>query len=37
MVWLNINAFVLLIGYEIDALLCYHHSIKQHHNEDDKA
>jgi membrane protein len=33
MVWLNINAFVLLIGYEINAAIYYHHSIKQKHPE----
>ena len=37
MVWLNINAFVLLIGYEINAAIYYHHSIKQHHNEDNQG
>jgi membrane protein len=26
MIWLNINAFVLLIGYEINAAIYYHKS-----------
>lgn len=29
LIWLNINAFVLLIGYEINAAIYYHHSIRQ--------
>jgi membrane protein len=34
LIWMNINAFVLLIGYEINAAIYYHHSIKQQHGEE---
>lgn len=29
MIWLNLNAFVLLVGYEINAAIYYHHTIRQ--------
>jgi membrane protein len=29
MVWLNLNAFMLLIGYEINAAIYHHHSIRR--------
>ena len=32
LVWMYINAFVLLIGYEINAAIYHHHSIKQLHD-----
>jgi membrane protein len=31
MIWLNLNALVLLIGYEINVAIYYHRSIKQKH------
>ena len=34
LVWLNLNAFVLLIGYEINAAIYLHHSIRQQKKED---
>ena len=33
MVWLYLNAFVLLIGYEINAAIYHHRSIKQKHGD----
>ena len=32
LIWLNLNALVLLIGYEINVAIYYHRSIKQKHN-----
>jgi membrane protein len=32
LIWLNLNALVLLIGYEINVAIYYHRSIKQTHN-----
>ena len=29
MIWLQLNAFVLLVGYEINAAIYFHHSIRQ--------
>lgn len=36
LIWLNLNALVLLIGYEINVAIYYHRSIKQKHNTDEK-
>jgi membrane protein len=36
MIWLNLNALVLLIGYEINVAIYYHRSIKQKHKADEK-
>ncbi|MCW3128188.1 MAG: ribonuclease [Bacteroidetes bacterium] len=36
LIWFNINAFVLLIGYEINAAIYYHHSIKQRNTEEEE-
>jgi uncharacterized BrkB/YihY/UPF0761 family membrane protein len=35
LIWLNLNAFVLLIGYEINVAIYYHRSIKQKHTGDE--
>ena len=35
LIWLNLNAFVLLIGYEINVAIYYHRSIKQKHKNDE--
>jgi len=37
LIWLNLNALVLLIGYEINVAIYYHRSIKQKHGEDEKT
>ena len=34
LIWLNLNALVLLIGYEINVAIYYHRSIKQKHPDD---
>ncbi len=34
LIWLNLNALVLLIGYEINVAIYYHRSIKQKHKID---
>ncbi len=34
LIWLNLNALVLLIGYEINVAIYYHRSIKQKHQSD---
>jgi len=34
LIWLNLNALVLLIGYEINVAIYYHRSIKQKHKVD---
>jgi membrane protein len=31
LIWMNLNAFVLLVGYEINVAIYYHRSIKQKH------
>lgn len=35
LIWLNLNAFVLLIGYEINVAIYSNRSIKQKHNNDE--
>lgn len=37
LIWLNLNALVLLIGYEINVAIYYHRSIKQTHPDDGKG
>ena len=37
LLWLNLNAFVLLVGYEINAAIYYYHSIKQQHKEEEES
>ncbi|MFN8310981.1 MAG: YihY/virulence factor BrkB family protein [Chitinophagales bacterium] len=37
MIWLQINAFVLLVGYEINAAIYYHHSIRQQNKTNETA
>ena len=36
LIWLNLNALVLLIGYEINVAIYYHRSIKQKHPDVEK-
>jgi membrane protein len=37
LIWLNLNALVLLIGYEINVAIYYHRSIKQKHAVEAKS
>jgi membrane protein len=36
LIWLNLNALVLLVGYEINVAIYFHRSIKQKHKPEEK-